>query len=178
MFSCEYSEVFKTNSFYRTHPVAVSEFKNYCLCLKELQNYNRKLLLCPPQNRRKDDQHFELLLLMINLHFGTSNLLSTYKKTSLLLKSKIHLVLSFLKIQRRLIQNKYTASFVTLSEKKRLTNLQKYQLQENFFSSAYVTDTTFFDKCFLFHVITGGHYLLKKFIVTLRSFQPPLSCAL
>ena len=44
--------------------------------------------------------------------------------------------------------------FVTLSEKKRLTNLQQLQLQNNFFSSVYVIGTTNFDKSFLFHVIT------------------------
>ena len=34
------------------------------------------------------------------------------------------------------------------------------------FPSAYIIDTTGFDECFLFHLITGGHYLLHKYIVT------------
>ena len=39
------------------------------------------------KNRGKHNQHFELLYFMINLHFDTSNLLSTYKKTSLISKT-------------------------------------------------------------------------------------------
>ena len=68
---------------------------------------------------------------MINLHFGTSDYLYIEKKC-LILVSRIHLVLSSLEIQRRLIQTKYVTSFVTLSEKKQLPNSQKYQLQNNF----------------------------------------------
>ena len=41
--------------------------------LKELQNCNQKLFLRPPKNKRKHNQHFELLFFMINLHFGPSN---------------------------------------------------------------------------------------------------------
>ena len=42
--------------------------------------------------------------------------------------------------------------FCNLSEKKQLTNLQK-QLLKNLFSSVYVICKTYFDECFLFHVI-------------------------
>ena len=38
--------------------------------------------------------------------------------------------------------------------------------------------TTSFDKCFLFHVVTGRHCFLSKFIDTLSSLQSPCSCAL
>ena len=68
---------------------------------------------------------------MINLHF-TSKQVPTYRKTCLLLVNSIHLVLSSLEIQRTITQTKYTTSFVTLSEKKRLANLQKQQLQKTF----------------------------------------------
>ena len=69
---------------------------------------------------QKDNRHFELLFSMIIY--------------TLAHETSIHLFLSSGEIHRRVIQTKYTASFVTLSEKKRLTNLQKYQLQKNFFS--------------------------------------------
>ena len=73
---------------------------------------------------QKDNRHFELLFSMIIY--------------TLAHETSIHLFLSSGEIHRRVIQTKYTASFVTLSEKKRLTNLQKYQLQKNIFSSLHV----------------------------------------
>ena len=33
------------------------------------------------------------------------------------------------------------------------------------FPSVYTIDTTCCDECFLFHVITGGHYFLYRFIL-------------
>ena len=36
------------------------------------------------------------------------------------------------------------------------------------FPSVYIIDTVCFDECFSFHVITGRHYFLCKFIVTQR----------
>ena len=45
--------------------------------------------------------------------------------------------------------------------------------------SIFSTDTTYFDQCFLFHAITGRHYFLYKFNVTLSFFfQPPCCCVL
>ena len=41
--------------------------------LKWSRNYNRKLLLCSPQKRRKYNQHFKLLFFKLNLPFGTSD---------------------------------------------------------------------------------------------------------
>ena len=42
---------------------------------------------------------------------------------------------------------KYTAIFLTLSEKKRLANLQMQQLQKSF-SQVFVSATACFDECF------------------------------
>ena len=39
------------------------------------------------------------------------------------------------------------------------------------FPSVYMINTTCFDECFLFHVLTGRHYFLYKFIVTQRFGQ-------
>ena len=36
------------------------------------------------------------------------------------------------------------------------------------FSKVYVIGMTTFNECFLFHVITGRHYVSQKFIVALR----------
>ena len=36
------------------------------------------------------------------------------------------------------------------------------------FPSVYIIDTTCFDECFLFHLITGRHYFLHKIFVTNR----------
>ena len=46
-----------------------------------------------------------------------------------------------------------------LSEKKHLTNLQKWQLQKNF-PSVYLIGTAYFHARFLFHAITGRQYCL------------------
>ena len=34
------------------------------------------------------------------------------------------------------------------------------------FASVYIIDTTCFDECFLFHVITGRYYFLQNVILT------------
>ena len=44
--------------------------------------------------------------------------------------------------------------------------LSKAAAAKSFFPSVYVNGTTCFGECFLFHVITGRHYFLYKFIVT------------
>ena len=50
---------------------------------------------------------------------------------------------------KNLYRPKHSASFITLSEIKRLTNPQMQQLHKTF--------SPFFHQCFLFHVITRGH---------------------
>ena len=70
-------------------------------------------------------QHFKLLFFQAYLHFGTSNLLSAYSKTSLVFVISILSILSSLEIQTRVIQIKYTTSFFNLSENKQPPNLPK-----------------------------------------------------
>ena len=62
----------------------------------------------------------------------------------------------------------YTTNVFTLSEKKRLTNLGKVAVAKKPFQSVCIMDTTSFDECFLFRVITGIHSFLYKIIVTQR----------
>ena len=63
---------------------------------------------------------------------------------------------------------------MNLSESKWLTNLQKKQLQENFFSSVYVIGVTCFDECFFYKTL----FFLKKIFITVRLFQPTYCCFL
>ena len=123
--------------------------------------------------RNYNNQHFDLLFFMISLHFGTSNYLSTHRKTSLLLINNINLVLHSLKIRRRLIQTKYTASFFTVW-KETTRKPSKLATAKNIFSSVYVIVTTCFNKCFLFHAIIGRHNFYKG-LLPWGSLEPPCS---
>ena len=75
----------------------------------------------------------KLLFFIVNLHFVTSNQLSTSGKLNLSLTSSVYFVFFPLELQKRFKQKNFTMRFPTLSEKKRPTNLQKYQLEEPFF---------------------------------------------
>ena len=54
-------------------------------------------LVSATKNMRKQNQHFKLLCFTINLHFATSNQVSTYRKLNLSLIIGIYLV--FLPLQ-------------------------------------------------------------------------------
>ena len=133
------------------------------ISLKKLQSYE-KIFLCQPQKRRTRNQHFKVLFFTINLDFVTSNQISICKKLNLSLTSKIYLVVLALEMQKRIKQIKVFFYFVWKE-----TNYKPLKLTaaKAFFFSLYAIGTTSFDKCFLFHVITGRHYILKKFIATL-----------
>ena len=75
------------------------------------------------KNRGKQYQHFKLLFFKEHLHFGISEQISTYGKLNLLPFKSIWLVFSSRETQGRLYRPKYTISFFTLSENKRLANL-------------------------------------------------------
>ena len=81
--------------------------------------------------------------------------LSTNRKTSLLLKSSIHLVLSSLEIQRRVIQTKYTTLFYCL-ERIDSHTFKSSNYKKLFFLQCicYCYNLLW---CFFFHVITGRH---------------------
>ena len=40
---------------------------------KKVQNHDRELFLCPPQNTRIHNQHFKMIFFKINLHIIISN---------------------------------------------------------------------------------------------------------
>ena len=99
MFSCEICEIFKNAFLYRTPLVAPSVCKRFweqnllfiVLALKKLRNYNQKLLY-QPQKQAKTQPAFWTAIFQENLHFGTSDWLSSYWKINLLLVNSIYFV--------------------------------------------------------------------------------------
>ena len=88
------------------------------------------------KSRRKHNQHFELLYLIINIHFGASNQLSACSKINLLFINTIYLVLSSLEIKRTLIQTKVFYKLLLLCLK--INNSQNFRsiaTVKNLFSS-------------------------------------------
>ena len=95
------------------------------------------------------------------LHFGTSEQISTYGKINLLPIKSIYLVFSSRERKRRLIQTKiYYKLFYCL--KRNISKSFKSDSCKKSFPSMYIIDKTCFDLCFLFHVIIGRHYFLRK----------------
>ena len=117
--------------------------------LKELRNYNRKLFLCLPKNRRKHSHYFKLLFFTINLHFVTSNQICSYRKRNLLLTNRISLVFLPPECKEDSNRPKYTTRFFTLSEKERPPQTFKRSSIKDSFSSVYVIGKICFDECFL-----------------------------
>ena len=83
------------------------------------------------------------------------------------------MVVSFLEMQRRLIQTKVHHNFFHFVSKETTDKPSKVAVAENYSSSVYVIDTTCFAECFLFYLITRIHCFLQKFVVTKRFFQLP-----
>ena len=79
------------------------------------------------------------------------------------------MVVSALQKQGRLIQTKVHFKFC-YSVWIKTTHKPSKAAAKSFFSSVFVMDATCFDEYFLFHVITGKHYFLQKFVATLRAY--------
>ena len=102
----------------------------------------------------------ELLFSTINLHFVTSNQISTCRKLNLLLSRSIYFVLLPLEMKKKDSNRpKYATRFLTLSEKKLLKVAAAYSL----FSCAFAIGTACFDECFSFSVITKIYYFVKVY---------------
>ena len=143
-------------------------FINFRQHLNGLKNWNRIFFfffLHLPQNRRKHNQPFKMLSFKPNSHFGPSNLKSTSRKLNVLLIKR-----SFECSYHETIIRSY---YISIHICKKVGNSFFYSFwkvtthkfsnaaaAKNVFSSAYVIGTTYFDECFLFHVITGRHYFL------------------
>ena len=113
---------------------------------------------------------WKLLFFTINLHFVTSNQISTYRKLNLPLTSSIYFVFLPLEMQKRLEQTKVYHAFSYFVWKETTHKPLKVAAAKTLFSSVYVIGTTCFDECFLFYVITGIQYFSRKINVTLRFF--------
>ena len=102
--------------------------------LKELRNCTRKLFLCPPQKYAKTQPAF---LTAIHGKFTLRHIkLCTCRKTNLIF-IKIFIWSSlFWKSKENSHRPKYTLSFLTLSEKKRLKTLKSKATGKNYFSGA------------------------------------------
>ena len=94
--------------------------------------------------------------------------MSTYGKLNLLPIKSIYLVFSSRKRQIRLIQIKVYYKFFYSVWKETSHKPLKVTTAKNTFPNMYIIDRTCFDLCFLFHVITGKHYFLRKFSSTQR----------
>ena len=114
-----------------------------------------------------------ILFFKPNLHFVTSNWISTCRKLNLLLANSTYLIVYALLKQRRLNTDQSTLQVLLLCSKWNDSQTVKSSSCKIKFSSVYAVDPTRFDECFLFHVVTGRHYFWQKFVVELRFFQPP-----
>ena len=82
------------------------------------------------KNSRKHNQSFQLLFFKLNSPFCPSNHIHTCRKLNLLFINSIILSYPPYESKEESRRPKYTSSFLTLSESKRLTNLQKKQLHK------------------------------------------------
>ena len=114
----------------------------------------------------------------ISLHFIKSNQISTYRKLNLPLTSGIYFGFLPLAMQKRLKQTKVYHSFSYFVWKETTQKPLKVAAAKTLFSSVYFIGTTSFDESFLLCLITGGHYFLWKFIVTLRLWSALLLLSL
>ena len=112
----------------------------------------------------------KLLHFTINLHFVTSNQISTYRKLNLPHTSIIYFAFLPLEMQKWLEQTKIYHTFSYFVWKETTHKPLQVPAAKTLFSSVYVIGTTCFDECFLFYVITGRHYFSWKINVNLRSF--------
>ena len=94
--------------------------------------------------------------------------MSTYGKLNVLPIKSIYLVFSSRKRQIRLIQIKVYYKLFYSVWKETSHKPLKVTTAKITFPNMYIIDRTCFDLCFLFHVITGRHYFLRKFSSTQR----------
>ena len=94
--------------------------------------------------------------------------MSTYGKLNVLPIKSIYLVFSSRKRQIRLMQIKVYYKLFYSVWKETSHKPLKVTTAKITFPNMYIIDRTCFDLCFLFHVITGRHYFLRKFSSTQR----------
>ena len=118
---------------------------------------NEKYVCVRHKNRRKYNEHFKLLFLTINLHLDASDQVSTYRKLNVSLASSIHLVFLPLEMQRRLKQTNVCHTLFYFVIKETTHKSIEVPAVKTIFSSVDLIDKTYFEDCFLLHVITRRH---------------------
>ena len=96
----------------------------------------------------------KLLFFTINLHFVTSNQISTYRKLNLPLTSSIYFVFLPLEMQKRLKQTIVCHTFSYFVWNKTTHKPLKVAAAKSLFSSVYIIGTTCFDEYFSFYVVS------------------------
>ena len=96
----------------------------------------------------------KLLFFKINLHFVTSNQISTFRKLNLILSSSIYFVFLPLEMQKRLKQTIVCHAFSYFVWNKTTHKPLKVAAAKSLFSSVYIIGTTCFDEYFSFYVVS------------------------
>ena len=142
--------------------------------LKELRNYNHKLFFSPPWKKAEIQLTFETFIFQnkftlwhIRLNIYIWKIKFTFYKQYLL----GHLF-------SRNAKKYHNSSFLTLSEKETYQKPSKVAPTKKYFPSVYTTDTTCFDECFSFHLITGRYYFYTNLSLLRGLVQPPCCCVL
>ena len=115
----------------------------------------------------KNNQYFEQLFFMINLHFGTSNNYLHVEKKNLRLINSIFW--SSLENEEDWYRPKYTTIFLLSLKRNNSQTFKTMVTAIKVFSIISAIGTTCFDIYSLFRMITGRHCFLK-FIITLKYF--------
>ena len=111
----------------------------------------------------------------INLHFGK---LDYIWKTNLLPINSIYLLFPSQKMQKRLIKTKVYCKLFCSVWKGMSHKPLKVAAAKKSFPSVFIIDTTCYDECFLFHVITGRHHFCKNLSLPKGLVQPSCCCVL
>ena len=96
----------------------------------------------------------------INLDCDTSDWSSTYGVLNFYPITSIFFDFFSLEMQGRLLQTKVYFKLCYSVSKETSHKPLKVATAKKSFLSVYIIDTTCFDDCFLFHTITGRHYLV------------------
>ena len=134
--------------------------------------------MSPPQKKRKHNQHFKLLFFKINLHFGTSEYISTYGKLNLLPINSIFWSSLLEKCKEDWSRPNYTTSFPYPVLKEASYKPLKIAAAKKSFTSVFIIDTTCFVECFSCHVITANSIFYTNLLLPRGLVQPPCCCVL
>ena len=129
--------------------------------LRELWNCDWKLILCPPQNKRKDNQHSKLPFLKINFHFSTYGTAPPPLPQPPPHKQYLFHIFFSTNAKKTYTDQSILQTFL-LCLKSKISKTFKSSSLKKSFPSVYTFDTNYFDEFFLFHMVTERHCVLYK----------------